>query len=225
VVGRQDERHEGRHDRRRERVAEGSRKFVAAAVGARLWQRAAAGAEDHASRPHGACVGRGHEAALVAHERGDPRRVHEPHARARCLAHEGIEHRPRRVGRRKELAGLLALELDARLGEERHRVGHAEAAEHLADRRGRAAGVVGLAHHLVRDVTAAAPGHEDLRAELPCAVHGDDRERAARGRGGTAGPRGREQAGGSGADDENVGLAIHGGTHQRWWTSGRIASS
>jgi hypothetical protein len=140
----------------------------------------------------------------------------EPHAGRGGLAEEHVEHRPRRIGHGKQLPRVgLAVELHARLGEEPHGVGHREPPEHLADRGGRAAGVVGLAHRVVRDVAAATAGHQDLGAELLRSVHRHDRKRTSGIPRGAARPGGREQAGGPGTDDEHVGGRWHGRTAAR----------
>ena len=123
----------------------------------------------------------------------------------RGLADERLEHRPRRVGDREELAGVLLFHGDARSGEESHRVGDAEPAEHLADRRRSAPCEVGLGHGDVRDIAAATTRNEDFGSELPGPVDGDDPERSTRCCGGASGPRGRKEPRCPGADHENVG--------------------
>ena len=102
--------------------------------------------------------------------------MHDRGAGRAGLADEGVEHGAGRIGDRKELSRVFALHLHPRLAEELHGVVDSESPEHLADRRWRAAGVVCLRDLPVRDVAAAAPGDENLRAELAGPVDGDDRE-------------------------------------------------
>ena len=106
-----------------------------------------------------------------------------------------------------DLAQETFLSAHRHLGSFRHEgvVFDREPPEHLADRRRRAAGVVGLGDPLVRDVTPPAAGHEDLRAELAGGVDGGDGERPARRSRRAARPGGGEEPGRAGADHEDVG--------------------
>jgi hypothetical protein len=130
--------------------------------------------------------------------------VDELNAGVRGGAEEGVEDGVGFVGGGEELAGVLALEGDAEVLEERDGLGDIEAAEDLADGVGRGAGVLLLVDLVVRDVAAAAAGDEDLGAEFFGAVEGND---AGVGRCGAAGPDGGEEAGGAGADDGDVGVS------------------
>ena len=85
-----------------------------------------------------------------------------------------IEHGARAIGHREQLARLLALERDAELAEERDRARHVEAAQHLADGRGRGAVEGPLVHGVMGDVAPPAAGDEDLRAQRARAVEDED---------------------------------------------------
>jgi hypothetical protein len=61
----------------------------------------------------------------------------------------------------------------------------------------------------MRDVAASAAGDEDLRAELPRAVDGDDARRWRR----STSVDGGKEPGGAGADDGEINL--FGGGHRR----------
>ena len=108
------------------------------------------------------------------------------------------------VGRRKELARLLALELNAVRLEEAHRVFDGELAQDRADRARRAARVGLLVDRVVRDIAAPAACDEDLGADDARAVECDDaRSRAA------SMDRG-EQPRGTRTDDDEVCVLDHG---------------
>jgi hypothetical protein len=210
VARRQHQRHKRRHDRAGERVPEARGEAEPRAVGAALGERLAAACENHTPSGKRAGLGCREEALRGLLDRRDPGWMHNPRAGTDGLPQERIEHRAGRVADRKELARLLGLECHARRVEEGDGVGCRKPSQHLADRRGRAAGVVGLGDPLMGYVTAAATGHEHFRAELAGRVEGGDREGPARGGGGAASPGGREQAGGAGAEHEDVGGLGHG---------------
>jgi hypothetical protein len=129
------------------------------------------------------------------------------HARLARGGEQGVEHRARAVGRREQLARVLALERDAAFAEERHGLAHVEPTEHLADRGPRGTGEGGLVHGMVRHVAPAAARDEDLRSQRACAVerdHGLPRSRAR-------GLDRRHEARGAGPDDGDRHAYLPGG--------------
>ena len=153
---------------------------------------------------------------LYAADCRDTGRMDETHACGVRQADECVENRSRRVGDGEQFAGVgLAVELHACFRKESDRVSDGESPEHLADRRGRATGVVGLAHRVVRDVAPAAARHEDLCPDFSRSIDGNDRQRTAGGRRRATRPGGGEQARGAGADDEDVGVDHGGGGCRR----------
>ena len=129
------------------------------------------------------------------------------HPRRLGFPEERVEDRTGRIGFGEELAGVgLPVERHAGGGEEGDRLLDGEPAEHLADRRGGAAGKVALVDPPMGNVAASSPRHEDLRPELPGAVDADDRRRRAGGRLSPPGPGRGKQSGGSDPDHGDVGL-------------------
>ena len=211
MLGGKHQRHEGRHDRIGERVAQRPHEIEAAAIGAGLRERFSTRAEDDPLREDLPGTRRYPKARLRAADCRDACRVEQSHTCGDRLADECVEDRSRRVGDGKELAGVrLSVELHPRFRKESDRIGNGEPPNHLADRRRRAAGEVGLAHRVVRDVAPAPAGHQDFRPDLFRPVDGNDRERLAGCRRRTAGPGGGEQARGAGTDDKDVDI-VHGG--------------
>ena len=111
---------------------------------------------------------------------------------------ERVQDRVRVVGRRKELARVLALEFDAVRLEKPHRVFDRELAQHRADCAGGAARVRLLVDSVVRDIAAPAARDEDLGADHARAVERDDARARA------PGVDRREESRCASADDDEV---------------------
>ena len=155
--------------------------------------------------------------AIDVVDRLDAGRMHKQRSDSFRLPHERIENRACGIGDGKQFARVFPFEFHARVSEERYGVVSGEPPEHLADSRWRAAGEVGFVDLTVRDVAAAAAGDEDLGTKFFGSVDRHDRERPAEITGGAARPRGGEEAGGPGADDENV---TGGGAGRHAWRTG-----
>src|SRR5712692_8042035 len=117
-----------------------------------------------------------------------------------AAAQQRVEDRPRAVAHREELPRLLPLQRDAQAREEFDRPGHVEPPQDLAYRGPRGAGEGRLVDGVVRDVAAAAPRHQYLRAQRPGAVESDDRAALAPARRMDGGHQARR----AGADDRDA---------------------
>jgi hypothetical protein len=115
-----------------------------------------------------------------------------------------IQHRPRSIRRRKQLARLLPLELHAQLTEEPDGSFDIESPDHLPNRVRRPARVRIARQAVMRHVAPPATRDEDLGPELPRAVQRHDAQWRPRITGRATRRDRRHQAGRAGADHRNV---------------------
>ena len=189
-------------------VAERSGDLVAVTVGAGLGEGLAAGGEDDAGgedrvwglgcRVSGVGIWGGSEdleaigVALYAIDAPGMDEIDSGIARG---SKQGIEDGVGIVGGWEELAGLLALELDAEIGEEADGARDIVTPEDVFDGVARGAGVGGFVHGVMGDVAAPAAGDEDFGAELLRAVEGEDAGVGLYGTERSGSPDGGEEAG------------------------------
>ena len=166
------EGHEAGEDARRQRVTEGLRERVTAAIRARLGQAASAGGEHDARRAHRR-PGRRREHEAAPHRASTPRRARDgapPRLRERAAASSASSTVRARSVTGKSLPVSSRLSSTPCSRKKRDRARHVEAAQDLADGRGRRAVEVALVHGVMGDVAPPAAGHEDLRPQHARAV-------------------------------------------------------
>jgi hypothetical protein len=118
------------------------------------------------------------------------------------LANEGVEHVARAVGVGKQLSVVLFVEGDAQLAKEGDGVGDGKGSEDAPDNRRSATPEISLADGGVGDVAARAAADQNLGAGTFGSLEQRDRARRV----GAPRENRRSEPGGSGADDEDIGV-------------------
>jgi len=149
-------------------MPEGLRERVAGSVASGLRDAAAAGCDDDAVGGDLSDAER-----LSSVDARHRRACRDDHTRLGSRSQQRVEDRARAIGHREQLAGFLALQIDAERPEEIDRGGHVERTEDLTDRIAVPVEVFGM-HNVVRDVASPAAGNQDLRADAFRAVERDD---------------------------------------------------